>query len=78
MRGGVFRYDMSEVVSRTVPGRYGIVVMVGFEPGPGGRRGRGLGGGAEIHGNIYRCLAKEVISHPPIYLSVIKVKRILI
>ena len=53
MRGGVFRYDMSEVVSRTVPGRYGIVVMVGFEPGPGGRRGRGLGGGAEIHGNIY-------------------------
>ena len=39
MRGGVFHYDLSEVVSRTVPGRYGIVVMVGFEPGRSGGRG---------------------------------------
>ena len=28
MREGVFRYDLSDVVTRTVPGRYGIIAMV--------------------------------------------------
>lgn len=29
MKDGVFRYDLSDVVTRTVPGRYGIIAMVG-------------------------------------------------
>ena len=29
MRAGAFRYDLSEVVSRTVPGQYGFVALVG-------------------------------------------------
>lgn len=29
MKNGVFRYDLSDVVTRTVPGRYGIIAMVG-------------------------------------------------
>ena len=29
MRDGVFRYDLTEVATRIVPGRYGIVAMVG-------------------------------------------------
>ena len=28
MRDGVFRYDLKEVVSRTIPGQYGIVALV--------------------------------------------------
>lgn len=28
MKDGVFRYDLSDVVTRTVPGRYGIIAMV--------------------------------------------------
>ena len=28
MKDGVFRYDLTEVVSRVVPGRHGIVAMV--------------------------------------------------
>lgn len=28
MRDGVFRYDLQEVVSRTIPGQYGIVALV--------------------------------------------------
>ena len=28
MRDGVFRYDLQEVVSRTVPGQYGFVALV--------------------------------------------------
>ena len=30
MRDGVFRYDLTDVVTRTVPGRYGIIAMVAF------------------------------------------------
>ena len=28
MKEGVFRYDLSEVACRTIPGQYGVVVMV--------------------------------------------------
>ena len=28
MRDGVFRYDLQEVASRTVPGQYGFVALV--------------------------------------------------